>query len=91
MGFKRIFIFHIEAFLPVSSKIPNISHSTTHKRIDAHFILWQAPNREALKEYSKLVNGEVLSWSAFGERPRPRLLTKMWDELLRSTGNEELH
>jgi len=79
------------SFAEIGSMFDPVTHVLTHKRIDAHFILWQAPNRGALKEYSKLVNGEVLNWSAFGERPRPRLLTKMWDELLRSTGNEELH
>ena len=67
-----------------------VKHILTHKRIEASFQRWQAPDESSLEEYAGLHGGFVMSWHEFGRRPRPRLLTKIWDELLLKTSNLEL-
>ena len=61
-----------------------------HKRITATFTHWQAPHRDALETYACEHGGEVVSWAEFERRARPRLLTKMWDALLRTTAHREV-
>ena len=68
-----------------------VKHVLTHKRIEAWFQRWQAPDERALEEYAAAHGGRVMTWSEFGQRPRPRLLTKIWEQLLHNTGIVELH
>ena len=68
-----------------------VKHILTHKRIEASFQRWQAPNEHSLQAYAEAHGGLVMSWDEFGNRPRPRLLTKIWDALLHQTGIVELH
>ena len=67
-----------------------VKHLLTHKRIEASFYHWQAPDEQSLRNYAEATGGRLMSWAEFGRRPRPRLLTKIWDELLRQIGIEEL-
>ena len=68
-----------------------VKHILTHKRIEATFQRWQAPDESSLQAYAEAQGGLVMSWVEFGNRPRPRLLTKVWEELLRQTSIVELH
>ena len=68
-----------------------VKHILTHKRIQASFQLWQAPDGQQLRAFATSAGGQVMSWKEFGGRPRPRLLTKIWAELLDKTGMVELH
>ena len=68
-----------------------VKHILTHKRIEATFQRWQAPDERSLQAYAEAQGGLVMSWVEFGNRPRPRLLTKVWEELLHQTGIVELH
>ena len=67
-----------------------VKHVLTHKRIAASFQLWQAPDSAQLRAYAMDAGGRVMSWEAFGNRPRPRLLTKIWGDLLHKTSMVEL-
>ena len=67
-----------------------VTHILTHKRITATFTLWQAPNRDALEAFAHKHSGELVTWSEFEARARPRLLTKVWDVLLRAHAGGEV-
>ena len=68
-----------------------VKHILTHKRIEATFQRWQAPDERSFQAYAEAQCGLVMSWDEFGNRPRPRLLTKIWEKLLHQTGIVELH
>ena len=61
-----------------------LTHILTHKRITATFTLWQAPDPDALEAFARKHGGGLVTWSEFEARARPRLLTKVWDALLRA-------
>ena len=67
-----------------------VTHILTHKRITATFTLWQAPDRDALEAFAHKHSGELVTWSEFEARARPRLLTKVWDVLLRAHAGGEV-
>ena len=50
-------------------------------RITATFKHWQAPDLSTLRTHAKNHGGEVVTWTEFEQRARPRLLTKIWNEL----------
>ena len=67
-----------------------VTHTLTHKRITATFTLWQAPDRDALAAFACKHGGELVTWPEFEARARPRLLTKVWDVLLRARAGGEV-
>ena len=79
-----------DTFAKVGDLCDPVSHILTHKRITATFTHWQAPHRDALETYAREHGGEVVSWAEFEGRARPRLLTKMWDALLRASAHREV-
>ena len=68
-------------FLPLGALMKPITHLLTHRRIEAIFQGWNAPNKAALEAYAKEVAGEVMTWSALKKRAMPRLVTKVFDAL----------
>ena len=63
-----------------------VNHILTHKRITATFKHWQAPDLSTLRTHAKNHGGEVVTWTEFEQRARPRLLTKIWNELCLEKG-----
>jgi adenine-specific DNA glycosylase len=67
-----------------------VKHILTHKRIEASFQRWHAPDERSLVRYAQTLGGHMMTWDEFAARPRPRLLTKIWDDLLHNAGVAEL-
>ena len=67
-----------------------VKHILTHKRIEASFQRWHAPDERSLLQYAQTLGGHMMTWDEFAARPRPRLLTKIWDDLLHNAGVAEL-
>lgn len=59
-----------------------VTHLLTHKRIEAQFTGHRAPNIQALESFADSVGGTAMSWELLGQKARPRLMTKVFDELL---------
>jgi len=68
-------------FIPLGALMKPVTHLLTHRRIEAIFQGWNAPNKAALEAYAKEVAGEVMTWSALKKRAMPRLVTKVFDAL----------
>ena len=58
-----------------------VTHILSHRRISATFHGWQVQDQAALQTYATAAGGKVMTWAHFQALARPRLLTKMWDEL----------
>jgi len=58
-----------------------VTHILSHRRITASFHGWQAPDEASLRSYADEVAAYVMTWEELGALARPRLLTKMWEEL----------
>ena len=58
-----------------------VTHILSHRRITASFHGWQTREEEILRAYADEVGAHVMTWEDLGALARPRLLTKMWEEL----------
>tara|TARA_Y100001978_G_C23261143_1_gene231444 strand:+ start:92 stop:460 length:369 start_codon:yes stop_codon:yes gene_type:complete len=75
-----------DSFAEAGDLCSPVNHILTHKRITATFKHWQAPDLSTLRTHAKNHGGEVVTWTEFEQRARPRLLTKIWNELCLEKG-----
>ena len=53
-----------------------VVHLLTHKKIHANFFMWEARNKQVLKDYALSINGKVISICELKKLAMPRILTK---------------
>ena len=68
-------------FHPRGELMKPITHLLTHRRIEAKFQGWKAPNKAAMKAYASAVGGEVLTRDELEKLAMPRLITKIFSQL----------
>ena len=68
-------------FHPLGEVMKPIIHLLTHRRIEATFQGWKAPNKAAIESFAIEVGGEVMTWEELEKRAMPRLITKIFDDL----------
>jgi len=78
------------SFAHAGSLLEPVTHILTHKRITCTFLHWQAPSLDAFQAFAEQNGGQAMTWTQFQTTARPRLLTKVWDDILAALGEEEL-
>ena len=78
-----------DAFSALGELHDPVTHLLTHRKIEAQFIGHRAPNMQALETYAQSVGGTTMSWEVLAQKARPRLMTKVFDELLSGLGSRE--
>ena len=78
------------SFGHAGSLLEPVTHILTHKRITCTFLHWQAPSLDAFHAFAEQNGGQAMTWTQFQSTARPRLLTKVWDDILAALGEEEL-
>ncbi len=58
-----------------------VTHVLSHRKITATIRGWEAPNREGLERFAQSQGGVAVEWVQLAGLARPRLMTKMWDQL----------
>ena len=64
-----------DSFIKLKTLKP-VVHLLTHKKIHANFFIWEARNKQVLKDYALSINGKVISICELKKLAMPRILTK---------------
>ncbi len=64
-----------DSFLKLKTLKP-VVHLLTHKKIHANFFIWEASNKQVLKDYASSLNGKVIPMCELKKLAMPRILTK---------------
>lgn len=64
-----------DSFLKLK-KLKPVVHLLTHKKIHANFFMWEASNKQVLKDYASSINGKVIPMCELNKLAMPRIFTK---------------
>ncbi|MGB1636372.1 MAG: A/G-specific adenine glycosylase [Flavobacteriales bacterium] len=79
-----------DEFASLGKLFDPVIHVLSHRKITATMWGWEAPDQEGLERFAQSQGGTAVEWRLLEELARPRLMTKMWDQLSLFVGEAKL-
>jgi A/G-specific adenine glycosylase len=73
-------------FAALGALFEPVTHVLSHRKITATFWGWEARSEEAFARFARDRAGTAVRWEELEGLARPRLMTKMWDQLCAALG-----